>query len=35
VQENSRLACQFVPDGSSDVVVEIPAWNRNEVSENH
>ncbi|HPM22734.1 MAG TPA: 2Fe-2S iron-sulfur cluster-binding protein [Phycisphaerae bacterium] len=26
---NSRLACQCVPDGTSDVVVEIPAWNRN------
>ena len=25
----SRLACQSVPDGSEDVVVEIPAWNRN------
>jgi 2Fe-2S ferredoxin len=25
----SRLACQAVPDGSRDVVVEIPAWNRN------
>ncbi|MEL6349516.1 MAG: 2Fe-2S iron-sulfur cluster-binding protein, partial [Myxococcota bacterium] len=35
VQENSRLSCQFVPDGSEDVIVEIPAWNRNEVSEDH
>ena len=35
VQDNSRLACQFVPDGSQDVVVEIPEWNRNEVSEDH
>jgi len=25
----SRLACQAVPDGSMDVVVEIPGWNRN------
>jgi len=25
----SRLACQCVPDGSEDLVVEIPAWNRN------
>ncbi len=25
----SRLACRCVPDGSRDVVVEIPAWNRN------
>jgi 2Fe-2S ferredoxin len=35
VQDNSRLACQFVPNGSEDVVVQIPAWNRNEVSEDH
>ncbi len=35
VQDNSRLACQCVPDGSVDVVVEVPAWNRNEVSEDH
>jgi len=33
VREESRLACQCVPDGSVDVEVEIPAWNRNEVSE--
>lgn len=25
----SRLACQCVPDGSMDVVVEVPTWNRN------
>jgi ferredoxin, 2Fe-2S len=25
----SRLGCQCVPDGSADIVVEIPAWNRN------
>ena len=31
----SRLACQAVPDGSSDIVVEIPSWNRNLVSEEH
>ena len=35
VRENSRLACQCVPDGSQDVEVEIPEWNRNEVSEDH
>lgn len=35
LRENSRLACQCVPDGSRDVVVEIPSWNRNEVSEDH
>jgi len=31
----SRLGCQCVPDGSSDVVVEIPGWNRNAVKEEH
>jgi 2Fe-2S ferredoxin len=25
----SRLACQCVPNGSHDVVVEVPSWNRN------
>ncbi|MFK5956012.1 MAG: 2Fe-2S iron-sulfur cluster-binding protein [Planctomycetota bacterium] len=29
----SRLACQAVPDGSQDLVVEIPSWNRNLVKE--
>lgn len=31
----SRLACQAVPDGSTDVVVEIPGWNRNHAKETH
>ncbi len=31
----SRLACQCVPNGTSDVVVEIPEWNRNLVQEGH
>ncbi len=31
----SRLACQAVPDGSSDIVVEIPNWNRNHAKESH
>jgi len=30
---NSRLSCQCVPDGTQDLVVEIPAWNRNAVKE--
>ena len=30
---HSRLACQCVPDGRMDVVVEIPEWNRNYVKE--
>lgn len=29
VTARSRLACQCVPDGSVDLVVEIPRWNRN------
>lgn len=31
----SRLSCHCVPDGSTDVVVEIPPWNRNLVKEGH
>lgn len=29
----SRLGCQAVPDGTKDVVVEIPEWNRNYAKE--
>jgi 2Fe-2S ferredoxin len=29
VTAKSRLGCQCVPDGSKDIVVEIPGWNRN------
>jgi 2Fe-2S ferredoxin len=29
VTPQSRLACMAVPDGSTDLVVEIPSWNRN------
>ena len=32
-EEHSRLACQCVPDGSTDLVVEVPSWNRNLVRE--
>ena len=32
---NSRLACQCVPNGSKGIIVEIPEWNRNLVSEDH
>jgi len=35
LEDDSRLACQCVPDGSETVEVEIPAWSRNEVSEEH
>jgi 2Fe-2S ferredoxin len=31
----SRLACQAVPDGSCDLVIEVPAWNRNLAQEEH
>jgi 2Fe-2S ferredoxin len=29
VTRQSRLACQAVPTGSADLVVRVPAWNRN------
>lgn len=29
----SRLACQCVPNGKQDLVVEVPNWNRNLVKE--
>jgi 2Fe-2S ferredoxin len=35
LEPTSRLSCQAVPDGTRDIVVEIPAWNRNLVSEEH
>jgi 2Fe-2S ferredoxin len=35
VSTDSRLACQCVPDGSQDLVVLIPKWNRNQVTEGH
>ena len=31
----SRLACQAVPNGESDIVVEIPGWHRNHARESH
>ena len=31
--QDSRLTCQCVPDGSADIVVVIPKWNRNQVKE--
>lgn len=30
---NSRLACACVPDGTENIVITIPDWNRNEVKE--
>ena len=35
LSDQSRLACQCVPDGSVDVVVEVPNWNRNHAKEDH
>lgn len=32
---DSRLSCQCVPNGSADVLVVIPKWNRNQVKEGH
>ncbi|MCA9461227.1 MAG: 2Fe-2S iron-sulfur cluster binding domain-containing protein [Nitrospira sp.] len=31
----SRLACQCVPNGTRNLIVEIPEWNKNLVKENH
>ena len=31
----SRLSCQCVPDGTKDLVVVIPAWNKNLAKEGH
>ncbi len=31
----SRLSCQCVPDGTADLEVVIPRWNRNQVKEGH
>ena len=33
LKPDSRLACQTVPDGTKNIVVEIPDWNRNLVKE--
>jgi 2Fe-2S ferredoxin len=33
VQLNSRLGCQAVIERPGEVVVEIPSWNRNYISE--
>lgn len=35
VSLQSRLACQAIADGSCDLVVEVPDWNRNLVAESH
>ena len=35
LRPTSRLACQCVPTGESDIEVELPTWNRNAVKEGH
>lgn len=35
LKPSSRLSCQCVPNGNQDLVIEIPAWNRNLVREGH
>jgi 2Fe-2S ferredoxin len=35
LKPNSRLGCQCVPDGSRDIVIEIPTVNRNLAREPH
>jgi ferredoxin, 2Fe-2S len=32
---DSRLSCQCVPDGSMDLLVVVPKWNKNQVKEGH
>ena len=33
ITPKSRLGCQTVPDGTTDIVVEIPEWNKNYAKE--
>jgi 2Fe-2S ferredoxin len=35
ITPKSRLSCQCVPDGTQDLVVEIPEWNKNYAKEDH
>lgn len=35
IRSNSRLGCQCVPNGTVNLTVEIPSWNRNLVREGH
>lgn len=35
VTPESRLSCQCVPNGSRDVIVIVPAWNKNLAKEGH
>ena len=35
LEPQSRLACQCVPNGTQALIIEIPEWNRNLVSEEH
>ena len=35
LEPQSRLACQCVPNGTQALIIEIPEWNRNLVSEDH
>ena len=33
ITPKSRLGCQTIPDGTTDIVVEIPEWNKNYAKE--
>ena len=33
LRSSSRLACQCIPNGTEDLIVEIPSWNRNRARE--
>ena len=35
LDDSSRLSCQCIPNGTAEVRVVVPSWNRNLVSEGH
>ena len=35
ITPHSRLGCQCVPDGTTDLLIEIPEWNKNYAKEPH
>lgn len=35
LEKHSRLSCQTVPNGTKDITVSVPSWNRNLIKEGH
>ena len=35
ITPKSRLGCQCVLDGTADIVIEVPSWNKNYAKEHH